>query len=146
MHKEASGVEKVAPDTIEVLLVDDHLPMREEIRLLLSRQGGIKIVGEAGSGEEAVQKARELKPRLVVMDIALPGMTGVEATRLIKFERPSTVILALSNYSSKALVQSIMEAGAIGYVRKDRSFEELVPAILSVVAGNRYLGKDIQEP
>jgi DNA-binding NarL/FixJ family response regulator len=139
------NVESPSGGVIDVLLVDDHVATREELRLLLSRHPGFSVVGVAGSGEEAVRKAKELKPRVVVMDIALPGITGVEATRLIMVELPQTAILALSNYSGKGLVQSTQNAGAAGYVRKDRAFEELIPAILSVAAGRQYFGKDVQE-
>jgi DNA-binding NarL/FixJ family response regulator len=146
--KESNDTKKAVGSSegvIDVLLVDDHEATREELRLLLSQQPGIAVTGVAGSGEEAVEKARGLKPRVVVMDIALPGMTGVEATRLIVSERPQTTVLALSNYSGKGLVQSIQDAGAAGYVRKDRAFEELLPAILAVAAGRKFLGKDVQK-
>ena len=112
---------------------------------LLRREDDMEVAGECGTGEEAVAQAPQLCPDVVIMDVALPGMTGVEATRLIALALPHTRIVALSNHSGRSLVSAVLKAGGLGYVRKDHAFEELVPAIRSVYAGRRFLGLDIDD-
>lgn len=125
------------------MVVDDHPSLRGEIVRLIVSGHDLAVIGEADSGEDAVEKARRLNPDLVLMDIVLPRMNGAEATRLILEEHPDTLILVLSNYSNAGLVRSLLDAGARGYVRKDHAFEELLQAIDTVVSGRRYIGAGI---
>ena len=125
---------------LQILLVDDHAPTREEIRILIEREIDMRVVGESGSGEEAVKDARRMQPDVVVMDINLPRMNGIEATRIISRELPLTRVVALSNHASRSLAQAILNAGGLGYVRKDRAFEELVGAIRATGSGRSFLG------
>ena len=122
-----------------ILLVEDHSPTRAEVRALLEREPDMTVVGEAVCGEDAVSLARELRPDIIVMDILLPGINGVEASRLIHAERPSIRILALSNHFGESLVQAILTAGGMGYVRKSRAFEELIPALRMVASGQTHV-------
>ena len=126
---------------MRILLVEDHKPTRDEIRALLERQSDMSVVAEAETGEEALDRAREQKPELVVMDILLPGMNGVDTTRKILAEQPSVKVLALSNHFGDSLVKAILDAGSLGYVRKTKALEELIPALRSVAAGKQYVGK-----
>lgn len=110
---------------------------------MVRAETGLRVVGEAYSGEEAVEKMRELRPDLILMDIILPQMNGVDATRVILDEEPKIKVLALSNYSNRALVHKALQAGARGYVRKDHAFEELLDAIRAIVGGGTFIGAGI---
>jgi two-component system invasion response regulator UvrY len=125
---------------MRILLVEDHKATRDEIRVLIEGQSGMTVVAEAENGEDGVKQARKVRPDVVVMDILLPGMNGIEATRKILVELPETRILALSNHFGAGLVQAILEAGGLGYVRKNRALEELIPALQSVSEGRQYVG------
>lgn len=129
----------------KIMLVDDHAPTRGQMAALMENQPDMKVIAEAASGEDALARVAAAQPDLIVMDILLPGITGVEAARRILAQWPAIRILVVSNYSGQALVQAVQGAGARGYVRKDRAFEELLPAIRSVVAGRPYLGEKITE-
>jgi DNA-binding NarL/FixJ family response regulator len=124
------------------MLVDDHKPTRDELREMVTTQPDISVVAEAESGEEAVEKARVSLPDVIVMDIMMHGVNGIEATRRILAERPGTRVLALSNHSGLSLVQAILNAGGLGYVPKNRAFEELIPALRCVAGGQRYIRAD----
>jgi len=128
---------------MQVLLVDDHAPTRTEMGSLLAREEDLTVVGESESAEQAVEMARDLKPDVIVMDIVLPGMTGIEATEIIMREVPQTRIVTLSNHAGRNLVRAVISAGGMGYVLKDHAFEELVPAIRAAWAGKNYLGEDV---
>src|SRR4030067_2720463 len=101
---------------IRVLVVDDHTIVREGVRMLLSAQPGIEVIGEAANGLEAVHKTRELKPDVVVMDIAMPGMSGLEATEVIKQSNPEGQVLALTVHESEEYFFRLLSAGGSGYV------------------------------
>lgn len=132
-------------DIMKVLLVDDHALTREEMVALIETIEGIHVVGQADSGEEGVRQTRELHPDLVVMDIVMPGMNGIEATREILANDPGIRVLALTNHTGRNLVKAVLAAGATGYVRKDQAFEELIPAIHSVAEGTKYIGAGVEE-
>lgn len=130
---------------MNILLIDDHAETRKEMSALINAEKDMSVVAEAANGEEGVQKADRIKPDVVVMDILLPGINGIEATKVIMASNPNARILALSNHAGHFLVQAVLKAGTRGYVRKDRAFEELVPAIRSVAAGRQYLGNGIND-
>lgn len=124
---------------IKVLLVDDHAMLRDGIRSLLSLHKDIEIVGEASEGKEAIQKTHELAPDVVVMDIAMPGMDGLEATRRITKQFPKTKVLILTQYDHKEYILSAIKAGAAGYVPKRALSSELVSAIRAIYRGDSFL-------
>ena len=120
--------------SIGVLLVDDHKMMRQAIRSLVESAPGIEVVDEAEDGRMAVQLAREKKPAVVVMDVVMPVMNGIEATRLITTEMPDVKVLGISMHSDGFSREALRQAGASGFVSKDALFEELVRAIQAVIA------------
>ena len=124
---------------LRVLLVDDHPVVRLGIRSLLNSQTDITVVGEASSGEEALRKARQLKPDLVLMDIAMPGMSGIEATRLIKKELPHVHVLILTMHDDEEFFFPVLRAGASGYVLKESDYQELLYAVRLVPQGQVFL-------
>jgi len=124
---------------IRILLVEDHTVVRETIGQFLSREPDMMVVGEAGDGEEGVRLASELKPDVVIIDVSMPKLNGIEATKRIKELRPATVVLALSAYDYDQYVFALLEAGCAGYLLKDVSGEELVHAIRAVNRGDSVL-------
>jgi DNA-binding NarL/FixJ family response regulator len=124
---------------INVLLADDHSMLRQGLRTLLEASGRIKVVGEAANGQEAINLALTLNPDIVVMDLAMPGVNGSEATRQIKRLKPCVKVLVLSMHQSKEYVIELLRAGASGYLIKDASADELLHAILTVASGEVYL-------
>ena len=121
-----------------ILLADDHQMMREGLRSLLERQEGFDVVGEAADGAEAVEQALETEPDVVVMDLSMPVMDGIEACRQIVAKLPHTLVVGLSIHSDRRFIEGMLKAGASSYLLKDCAFEELVAAIHAVVAGNPY--------
>ncbi len=126
-------------NAIRLMLVDDHEVVRAGLRSFLEAQGDIQVVAEASSGEEALQRAQETQPDLVVMDITMPGMDGLEATRQLKQRLPDCCILALTVHEDKQYLFEMLAAGASGYVTKRSAAEDLVAAIRTVVNGNVFL-------
>ena len=124
---------------ITVLLADDHRILREGVRSLLEKAQDIEVVGEASEGGEAVAKAQALSPDIVLMDITMPGMNGLEATRQIKALRPNTRVLILSMHESNQYISQFLRSGASGYVLKDTAASELVGAIRAVFQGDAFL-------
>ncbi len=124
---------------IRVLVVDDHALVREGIRSLLALAANIEIVGEAADGKQAVEQVGQLMPEIVLMDLAMPVMGGLEATRKIRREYPATKVLALTQYDDSEYVVPIIEAGARGFVTKMSSSIELAAAIQAVHEGDSYL-------
>jgi DNA-binding NarL/FixJ family response regulator len=129
----------LSSDTIAILLADDHVLVREGTRELLEHEEDMEVVGEAGDGEDAVRLATDLQPDVVVMDIAMPTLNGIEATRRIKATQPETAVLILSAYDDDQYVFALLEAGAAGYLLKDVPSHELVGAIRAVNAGESVL-------
>jgi DNA-binding NarL/FixJ family response regulator len=130
---------------MKILLADDHKMMREGLRLLLEKLGGMTIVGEAGNGISAVRMALELKPDLVLMDIAMPDLNGMEATRRIRAEAPGVKVIALSMHADKRFVRHMFAAGARGYVLKGSAFVEVASAIKTVAVGRIYISPKISD-
>ena len=124
---------------IRVLICDDHTILREGIRLLLNSQPDIEVVAEAVDGREAVDKARQVKPDIILMDIAMPLLNGLEATKQIRRDNPNARVLVLTMYESDEYVSQMLEAGAAGYVLKKVAGSELVYAIHSVYNGEAFL-------
>jgi two-component system invasion response regulator UvrY len=132
-------------DLMDILLVDDHAATREEMVSLIEEEDDLDVVGQAADGEEGVRLARQLHPDVVVMDVVMPGMNGIAASEAIRASDPKVYILALSNHTGGNLVNVVLDAGAAGYVRKDRAYEELVPAIRAVSSGEQYIGERVRE-
>ena len=124
---------------INILLAKNHVVVRESIRRFLEREANFEVVGEAGDGEEAVQMASQLKPDVIVMDISMPKLNGIEATKQIKALQPSAVVLILTAYDYEQYIFPLLEAGAAGYLLKDVSGRELVSAIQTVYRGEAVL-------
>jgi ATP/maltotriose-dependent transcriptional regulator MalT/ActR/RegA family two-component response regulator len=129
--------------TARILLVDDHPLLRKGLRALLEREAGFDVVGEAGDGAEALRQVRALAPDVVVMDVSMPGMTGMEATGRILAEFPGTTVVTLSMYREKTFVDDMLEAGAAAYVLKDSAPEDLVRAIHATLRGECFLSPPI---
>ena len=125
--------------SIRVLLAEDHVITRQGIRRLLEDEEGLTVIGEAGDGEEAVQMVTEMKPDVVIMDIAMPKLNGIEATRQIKLIHPRTGVLILSAYDDDEYVFALLKAGAAGYLLKNVSGDELSRAIRAVYKGEPVL-------
>jgi DNA-binding NarL/FixJ family response regulator len=124
---------------IKILVVDDHAIMRDGIRALLGLDNDIEIVGEASEGKEAIEKTQEIAPDVIVMDIAMPGMDGLEATRRITKKNPKVKVLVLTQHDNKEYIISAIKAGAAGYVPKRALGSDLVSAIRSVQRGDSFL-------
>lgn len=124
---------------VRVLIVDDHVIVRDGVRMILEAQPDIEVVGEASDGREALEKARQLSPSVVLMDIAMPGMNGLEATAAIRQELPDVQVLVLTMHEDYEYFFEVLRAGASGYVLKGASSNDLVSAIRAVHQGGVYL-------
>ena len=124
---------------IKVLLAEDHVIVREGTREFIQREPDMEVVGEAGDGEEAIKLATELQPDVVVMDIAMPKLNGIEATKQIKALQPSTAVLILTAYDYDQYIFALLEAGAAGYLLKGVRVHELIDAVRAVYAGESVL-------
>lgn len=127
------------PETIRVLLVDDHAVLRAGLRALLEAEPGLQVVGEAGTGEEGTARAAELRPDVVVMDLSMPGQGGLEATRAIAALDQGTRVLVLTMHGEEEHLLPVLEAGGSGYVNKRSADEELIEAIRTVARGDVFL-------
>jgi DNA-binding NarL/FixJ family response regulator len=134
------------PDKITVLLVDDHALVRKGFRRMLEDDPVISVVGEASDGNDAVKLAIELKPKVTVMDCALPGISGIEATRQIRAKLPDAAILMLSMHSEDTLIRQALEAGARGYILKNAMDLDLISAVKGVAAGKTVLDPQLVKP
>lgn len=126
-----------------ILLVDDHGITREGLRSLIEKQPDLEVVGEAEDGRKAIDAVRELLPDIVITDITMPNLNGIDATRQIVRQFPKVKVIALSVHSNRAFVADILKAGASGYVMKECTFDELVEAIRTIVDGNVYLSPKV---
>ncbi len=140
--------------TIRILIVDDHSVVREGLRIFLGRDSELEIVDEAADGAEAIEKARRLRPDVVLMDLLIPVIDGISATSIIRRESPETRVIALTSVVDSALVTGSIRAGAVGYLLKDADANELRTVIKAVAAGqvqfspqvSSYLLRELQEP
>ncbi len=130
---------------IKIILADDHKIVRDGLRSLLEKHSGMEVIAEAADGRSALKLVRELKPDVIVMDITMPDLNGIEATRQITSGYPNVKVIALSVHSDKRFVLGMLQAGATGYLLKDCAFEELADAIRAVVEDHTYLSPEISD-
>jgi DNA-binding NarL/FixJ family response regulator len=130
---------------IRILLADDHVMVRQGFKMILAGQPDMEIVGEADNGRQAVELAEELHPDVVVMDVAMPELNGIEATRRLAASSPRTRVLALSMYKDSVYVREILRAGARGYLLKDAFDRDLLSAVRAVAAGDGYLSPAVSD-
>ena len=124
---------------VRVLLADDHVVVRHGLKLLIDGQPDLKVIAEAGDGASAVDRAVELKPDVVVMDISMPGMNGLVATRKLRAAQPNAAIVTLTRHTDDAYLQELLRAGVLGYVLKQSAPAELLQAIRTAAAGRQYI-------
>jgi DNA-binding NarL/FixJ family response regulator len=124
---------------IRVLLAEDHKTVREGLRMLLNSQPDVTVVAEAGDGHVAVEQARAMRPDVIVLDLTLPGMSGLAAARAIHDSVPSTAVVALTRHDDQAYVRELVASGALGYVLKQSPSSELLTAIRAAAAGQRHM-------
>lgn len=128
---------------IRVLLADDHQVMREGLRVLLDTHNGIEVVGEAENGRKIITLLKKIIPDVIVMDVSMPGLNGIDATARIRKDYPAVKVLALSMHTDRRFVEGMLKAGASGYLVKDCAADELVSAIEFVTTGDIYLSPKI---
>jgi DNA-binding NarL/FixJ family response regulator len=126
---------------IRVLLAEDHETVRHGLKLLINGQTDMEVVGEAGDGRAAVERAGTLQPNVAVVDVSMPVMNGLAATKAIRESAPGTAVVALTRYDDEAYVQELLNAGALGYVLKQSPSAELVDAVRAAASGQRYLDR-----
>ena len=131
--------------SVGILLVDDHAIVRDGLRMLLEAHADLKVIGAAADGREALNEARRLRPDIVIMDISMPSMNGIEAAQAIVEALPATKILILSQQAGSVHAHRALQAGARGYVLKQAAGTELVAAVRALQAGRRYLSAEINE-
>jgi DNA-binding NarL/FixJ family response regulator len=131
-------------EKISILITDDHTLVRESWSFILNNDLRFKVIGECSTGEEAVEAARQLRPDVVIMDINLPGMSGMEAASIIRKNSPGTRILCVSMHTQPAYARKMIQHGALGYVTKTSSSEEMIQAILEVYNNRKYICNDIK--
>ncbi len=132
--------------SIRIILADDHKIVRDGLRALIENQAGMKVIAEADNGRETVRLARDLLPDLVIMDIGMPDLNGIDATRQITAELPDVKVIALSMHSDRRFVVQMFRAGASGYLLKDCAFEELARAVDAVSKNQTYLSPAVAGP
>jgi DNA-binding NarL/FixJ family response regulator len=128
-----------------VLLADDHPLVRDGVQSVLERQPDVRVVAAVGDGSAAIREAERLRPNVIIMDITMPGMNGIEATRVIVDRFPEIGVVVLSMHSSPIIVRRAIEAGARGYLAKDAAADELVRAVRMVAQGKRYIGQGLAQ-
>jgi DNA-binding NarL/FixJ family response regulator len=132
-------------DKVTIIIADDHRIFRKGLKSLLSEKEQIQVMAEADDGDEALEMARKYKPKIVIMDIGMPKMDGIEATRQIRERLPETEVIILSMHAKKAYIDQVLQAGAKGYVLKDSDEENLIAAINTVYNGGFYLDSPIAD-
>lgn len=128
-----------------IIIIDDHTLVRETWSLILNQHSQFQVIGEVGNAEEGIELAKNLSPDIIIMDINLPGMNGIEATELISKMSPASKILAVSLHIQPSYAKKIMQKGAMGYVTKNSSREEMFEAIEKVNQGQKYICREIKE-
>lgn len=128
---------------VRIVLADDHAMMREGLKSLLAKESGFEVVGEAEDGKQTVELAKKVGCHVVVMDVAMPDLNGIEATRKLLKANPNIKVVALSGHANREFVREMLKAGASAYVLKSRAYEDLVRAIQEVMHGKKYLSPDI---
>jgi len=131
--------------SIRILLADDHTIVLQGLSRFLQVQEGLEVVGQAKDGQTTVALTRDVNPDIVIMDISMPGLNGIEATRLIHQEKPDVKVIGLSMHASKRYIKEMREAGASGYLLKDCDFDELIEAIHAVADGGTYFDPRISD-
>lgn len=131
--------------TIRVMIADDHAVIRDGLKFMLEAQGDISVVGVAGNGRQAVQLVRDLQPDIVIMDIAMPELNGIDAAQQIRELEPHTQIVILSMYATKEHIFRALQAGAAGYLLKETAGMEVVNAVRTAFAGRHYLSQQISD-
>lgn len=131
--------------TITVFLADDHGVVRDGLRLLLNAHPTLQVIGEAANGREAVRQVLKLRPQIAILDLAMPDLNGIEATRQIHESCPNTQVIVLSMYASSEHIYHALKAGARGYVLKEAAADELVNAVHTVHAGHRFLNQKVSD-
>jgi DNA-binding NarL/FixJ family response regulator len=131
--------------SIKILIADDHKLFREGLITLLTESSEIEIIGQAENGKQAIEKAKKLNPDILIIDIGMPVISGIEATSILKSEMPGLKIIALTMHSEKHFVKGMLEAGAYGYLFKNCAYDELMRAIKTVYSGKKYLSDEITE-
>jgi len=135
----------MTPKKIRILLADDHAVVRQGFGRILASQSDLEVIGEAGNGREAVDLAEQLKPDVVVMDVSMPELNGIEATRRLMKAAPRTRVLALSMHKDSVYVREILRAGAQGFLLKDASDQDLLAAVRAVGQGQGYISPSVSE-
>lgn len=130
---------------VRILLVDDHEMMRDGLKSILEKEPQFVVVGEAANGRDAVRRAAELSPNIVLMDVAMSDMNGIEATRQIKARDETTQIIALSSHADRRYVTAMLRAGACGYVLKAKAYTELQRAVCAARAGKAFLSEEVSQ-
>jgi DNA-binding NarL/FixJ family response regulator len=131
--------------SINVLLADDHAVVRDGLRMILENEPDIRVLGTAADGRQAVEKARKLKPDVIVIDIAMPELNGIEATYQIMQENPSIKVVILSMHASPEYIYRTLEAGAFGYLLKESASLEVIAAVRAAITGQRFLSQRISD-
>lgn len=132
-----------APPVINLLVVDDHALLRQALKMLIESRPGFRVLGECGDGRTAIELARQLRPDVILMDVAMPGLDGLEATRRLKREAPDSRVILLTSYGDPGRLREGLRAGARGYVIKRSDIDELVLAIHMVLSGNTYVSTEL---
>ena len=127
----------------KIILADDHKVLRAGLKSMLESEADLEVIAQADDGREVVKLAKKLDPDIVILDIGMPNMNGIQATQHIVAEVPNTKVLALSMHSDHQYVVNMLQAGASGYMLKDCAYEELITAVRAIIAGKFYLSKDI---
>ena len=135
----------ISPEEITIVLVDDHKILRDGLKNIIQKKANLKIIGEASDGREAVKLCRKLNPNVVITDISMQDLNGIEATSQILKENPEIKVIGLSMHSNKKFIQSLFKAGGFGYLLKDGDSEELITAITVVMQNRKYLSKSINQ-
>tara|TARA_R110001592_G_scaffold10217_5_gene53408 strand:- start:1669 stop:2322 length:654 start_codon:yes stop_codon:yes gene_type:complete len=130
---------------IKIILVDDHKLLRDGLRNIIEQRSNMHIIGEASDGREAIKVCSKLVPNVLVIDVAMPSLNGIEAARQIHKKHPEIKIIGLSMHAGKQFIQGMFKAGAFGYLLKDGDSDELITAITTVMENKKYLSKDINQ-